>query len=88
MQNEDEQLIEINKNNILMEFRIDDQDYVVLGDQEEVNEGDLIYFAKIEVFADGNFIIRDIESDDEYNKVINYYDDIINEMGEDDEDND
>ena len=84
MNNGENNLIEINENNIVMEFRIEDQNYVVLCDNEESAEEDLIYFAKIEYVSDGNYIIRDIESDEEYDQVVKKYEQIIIEM-EDDE---
>lgn len=78
----DKDLIQIPDENIHMSFHINDQEYIVLSESQELNEGDDIYFAKRDRFHGGNSIIRSIESDEEYNSVINKYDEIINAMEE------
>lgn len=82
----DNQLIEIRDEDILMQFRMDEQEYVVLCDTEEADEGDTIYFAKIDKI-ENNFVIRNIEDEDEYNRVISCYEEIIEGMGDIDEQN-
>ena len=77
-----EELYEINDENILMEFSLDDEVYYVLGDFP--NDMDVIYFAKMDFDEKGNEVLKGIE-DDKYEKVVSYYEQITNEM-EDSED--
>lgn len=74
------ELIEINEENIQMNFYIDDQEYVVLTEKPEINEGDSLYFAKKEYLDSQNIIIRNIESDEEYNRVVSKYEELISMM--------
>jgi len=73
--NENE-LIVIPEENILMSFYIDNQEYVVLAETltEEENH---IYFAKREYLNDGNYVLRNIEYDEEYNSVLAKYESLI-----------
>lgn len=75
-------LIEINEENIQMNFYIDDQEYVVLTEKPEINEGDSLYFAKKEYLDNQNIIIRNIESDEEYNRVLSKYEELLSMMGD------
>ena len=81
MENE---LITIPEENICLRFSLGDQVYVVISNSVDVEENDEIYFAK-ENLIDGIKIIRNIESDEEYNKVLVEYEKIINDFGEDEE---
>jgi hypothetical protein len=71
-----DEYIDIDKESILMEFALDDEIYCILDDS---NNEDIIYFAKIDFDEEGNEIIKSIE-DEKYEKVVNYYEKIINEM--------
>jgi hypothetical protein len=79
-----EQLFEIPEENILMDFVFEDEPYYVLGDFP--NDVDMTYFAKGDVDEEGNIMLKGID-DDKYEKVVNYYEKIISEM-EDSEEND
>lgn len=76
--NSDNNLIEINDDNVLMEFNIDDQTYVVLGEDNDDIEEINVYFAKKNYVDDGISIVRNIESDEEYALVIKKYEEIMN----------
>ena len=78
-------LIQFEDENVLMRFLMGKQEYVVLCENENVQEGDDIYFAKLDITDDGIPIVRNIEDDKEYDEVIKYYEKILNEVGEDDE---
>lgn len=84
----EDSLIQFEEENILMRFLMDEQEYVVLCENENAQEGDEIYFAKLDSTDDGMHILRNIEEDEEYDKVLKYYENIINEVGDDDEEND
>ena len=73
-------LIEINEENIQMNFYIDDQEYVVLTEKPEINEGDALYFAKKEYLDSQSIILRNIENNEEYNRVLSKYEELINMM--------
>ena len=77
------ELINIPDENIVMEFQINGQNYVVLSNYEELQEDDVVFFAKKDFIENGDCIIRDIESDEEYNEVIKVYEKIINGFEED-----
>ena len=76
MENKDNNLIFISEENILLDFKIDEQEYIVYSHSNEVFEGDNIYFAKCNNI-EGERIIRDIESDEEYQKVVAEYEKLI-----------
>ncbi len=84
----EDSLIQFEDENILMRFLMGDQEYAVLCENENAQEGDDIYFAKIDITDDGIPIARNIEDDKEYDAVIKYYEKILNEVGDDDEEND
>ena len=71
-----EELVIIPDENILMSFYIDNQEYVVLAKTLTDEEND-IYFAKREHLNDGNYILRNIEYDEEYNSVLAKYESLI-----------
>ncbi len=81
-------LIQFEDGNILMRFLMGEQEYAVLCENENAQEGDDIYFAKLNITDDGIPIVRNIEDDKEYDSVIKYYEKILNEVGDDDEEND
>lgn len=81
-------LIQFEDGNILMRFLIGEQEYAVLCENENVQEGDDIYFAKLDITDNGITILRNIEDDKEYDTVIKYYEKILNEVGDNDEEND
>ena len=70
-----EELIQIPEENILMEFYIEDQEYVVFTETPEEEEY-LIYFAKRD-YLEEHYILRNIESDDEYNMVLAKYEELL-----------
>lgn len=78
-------LIEIPEKNIIMRFAIDEKEYVVFYESEDLQEGEPIYFAKIDRLETGIDILRNIEDDEEYNLVVKRYDEIIDEIGDEDE---
>lgn len=82
MENE---LIEISKENIYLEFNFKDQAYVVISKSQDLQEGDEISIAKMDLL-DGERIIRNIESDEEYEEVEKEFERILDEYMEDDED--
>ena len=75
------QLLEIPEKNIFLEFVLDGQLYAVLSKEEELDEGSEIYFAKVE-YLDEIKIIRNIENDNEYEKVLREYERLCDTYGE------
>ena len=80
----EDSLVQFEEENILMRFLMGEQEYVVLCESEDAQEGDHIYLAKLNVTDDGMHILRNIEDDEEYDKVLKYYENILNEVGDDD----
>ena len=79
----DNSIVEIKPENILFRFFMGEQEYAILGESiDEVDDdADVVtYFAKINII-DGEPIIRNIESDEEYDKVVNFFDNKMNEIG-------
>ncbi len=81
----DNELLVIPEENILLGFELDNQDYVVISEIEEAFEGDEVYLAKRNI-VEGKSIIRNIEDDEEYARVLAKYQELINELeGDEDE---
>lgn len=78
-------LIEIPEENIYLEFNFKNQAYVVISNSQDLQEGDEISIAKLD-FLDGERIIRNIESDEEYQEVEKEYERVLEKYMEDDED--
>lgn len=76
-----DEVITIPKENIFMNFVLDNQNYVVFSNNPELNEGDDIFFAK-EDYMDEIKIIRNIEDRNELEKVENEYNRILNLLKE------
>ncbi len=72
-----EEYIDINDENIIMEFALDNNNYCVLGNFR--NSADIIYFAKIDINENGEEVIKGIDGE-EYNKVVNYYEKLLEDM--------
>ncbi len=72
-----EECIEINDENILMEFPFENNDYCVLGGF--ANDDELIYFGRIELDENGDKIIKRVDEKD-YEKVVNHYEELIKKM--------
>lgn len=84
----EKELLQIPEENILISFYIDEQEYVVLADDPEVSEEEPIYFAKRDYLDGNNSLIRSIENKEEYNKVVEKYEELLNLMeGEENENN-
>lgn len=81
----DNNLIIVNDENIIMQFRIDDgdQEYIVYSDTPGPSDDDTVYFAKINMTEEGYNVMRNIENDEEYRKVLEQYNKIIEAMGDD-----
>ena len=73
-------LLEIPEKNIFLEFELDGSLYAVISKEEELDEGSEIYFAKVE-YLDEIKIIRNIENDYEYEKVIGEYERLCDTYG-------
>ena len=78
-------LIDIPEENIYLEFNFKNQAYVVISNSQDLQEGDEISIAKLD-FLDGERIIRNIESDEEYQEVEKEYERVLEKYMEDDED--
>ena len=66
-------ILTIPDDNIYMEFDIDNKNYIAFSENSnDVEEIEMI-FAKVE-YVDGEKILRNIETDEEYQKVINEFD--------------
>lgn len=78
-------LVLIPEKNIFLEFALNKQKYIVFSKTLELQEGDKIYFAKVD-YLDGQKIARSIESDKEYIEVEKEYERILNEYLENDDD--
>ena len=78
----DNSIVEIRPENILFRFHLGDQEYAILGeDIDKVDDDDIVtYFAKINII-DGEQIIRNIESDEEYNRVVSFFDEKMSQLG-------
>ena len=69
---EDNTLLEIPEENIYMEFNINNYNYIAFTeDSKETDEMEMM-FAKID-FIDGNKILRNIDTTEEYETVINEF---------------
>ena len=77
-----EKLINIPKQNIQLEFKLEDQSYVLLSEFPELDDDVNMYFAKLDILEDGTRFIRNIESDEEYEKVLNVYNTFMNNIGD------
>lgn len=68
----DNAVLEIPEQNIYMEFNINNHNYIAFTeDSKEIEEMEMM-FAKVE-FIDGNKILRNIETAEEYETVINEF---------------
>jgi len=68
----DNAVLEIPEQNIYMEFNINNHNYIAFTeDPEEIEEMEIM-FAKVD-FIDGNKILRNIETAEEYESVINEF---------------
>lgn len=81
----DNDIITIPEENIYLEFCLNNQMYAVISKTTELSEESEVYFAK-EDYDENIKIMRNIEDEDEYNKVLKEYERIINEYMEEDED--
>lgn len=69
---EDNTLAEIPEENIYMEFDINNQDYIAFSEDSEENEELNMMFAKVDIIY-GNKILRNIETSEEYESVLNEF---------------
>jgi len=70
--NDDNEIIQIPQDKIYMEFDINNQSYIAFTeDSEEVEEMEML-FAKVDLL-EGNRILRNIETEEEYTAVINEF---------------
>ena len=80
-----DKLLIIPEENIFYEFSIKKQRYVVFSKSTILQENDEIYFAKLDYIGNSK-IIRCIESSQEYEFVINRYEQLLNEQMEEEND--
>lgn len=80
-----DKIISVPKQNIHFQFKLEEQSYVLLSDVPELDEDVNVYFAKLDILEDGTRFIRNIESDDEYEKVLKFYNEFINNIGDSDD---
>ena len=78
------QLITIPTENIICEFELEDNHYCAFSETEELIEGENMYFAKMDELDDEFVILRNIESDEEYARVLQKYNEITNLIGDED----
>ena len=71
------ELITIDEENIYLEFVLNNKQYAVLSNSKDIQENDEVYFAIIEEI-EGMKILRNINSEEEYNSVIQKYEKILN----------
>ena len=77
-----EEIINIDKERIISNFTLDEQNYCVLSNNNEDTEDSTIYFAKIDYLDDNSMILRNIELDDEYEMVSRYFDGMLSLIGD------
>ena len=77
-------IIVIPEENIYLEFYFEDQMYAVISKTSELTEDSEVYFAKEDI-VDGMKLMRNIESEEEYDKVLKEYERILNDYMEDEE---
>ena len=68
----DNAVLEIPEQNIYMEFNINNHNYIAFTEDEENVEEIEMMFAKVDLI-DGNKILRNIETKEEYETVINEF---------------
>ena len=78
----DNSIVEIRPENILFRFHMGDQEYAILGESiDTVDDDDVItYFAKLNI-VDGEIVARNIETGEEYDRVVKFFDDKMNQIG-------
>lgn len=68
----DNTVLEIPEQNIYMEFNINNHNYIAFTENSSETEEMEMMFAKVD-FMDGNKILRNIETSEEYEAVINEF---------------
>ena len=68
----DNAVLEIPEQNIYMEFNINNHNYIAFTEDSKDTEEMEMMFAKVD-FIDGNKILRNIETKEEYETVINEF---------------
>ncbi len=77
-----DEFIDIDNENIIMEFEFENNLYCVIEDPNKGNINEAaIYFAKEEFDEQGNEILKRIPEED-YDKVVNFYDKLLKDMEE------
>ncbi len=78
----DNSIVEIRPENVLFRFFMGEQEYAILGESiDYVDDNDVVtYFAKLNV-VDGQTVARNIETDEEYDRVVKFFDDKMNQIG-------
>ena len=72
----DDQIITFSENNIYLEFTFDGKNYAVISKSEYLTEEDDIYIVKID-YLDNQKIARNIDSNDEYERVFAEFEKIL-----------
>lgn len=80
MSNETENsLMEISMNNVAFQFNLNNQTYVLITEDEEM-DSDEGYLAKLEELEDGTLFIRAIDDEEEYKIAETEFNKLIDEL--------
>ena len=74
----EDQLITFTDDNIYLEFSFEGKDYAVISESKDLKDDDDVYIVKVENL-DNEMIARNIESDEEYQKVKDEFERILDE---------
>lgn len=80
----EDQLITFTDDNIYLEFNFEGNDYAVISESKDLKDDDDVYIVKVD-YLDNEMIARNIESDEEYQKVKNEFERILDEYSMDEE---
>ena len=78
----DKSIVEIRPENVLFRFYMENQQYAILGESidDESDDDVITYFAKLNII-DGQIVARNIETEEEYDRVVKFFDDRMNRIG-------
>lgn len=80
------QLVTISEENVQCRFQLENNSYVLICFNENPTEEDEMYFAVEEKLDDGMVIVRNIDSDEEYQRVVEKFESLMSEIGDEDKD--
>ncbi len=75
----EDDILFLNPDNVLFEFEVEDETFVVLAKDEEISD-DAIYFAQKSEGENGICILKEIDNEEKYMKVLNTYEKILTEV--------